>query len=290
MRDLARIRLNQVKTDVVKWKTFINSTDDRTEIKEYINEHFKNRWINLFLKLTTYFITRKKSFVSLGLLYLAIIIPPLTGWSVLSFLVETIIPNENQYKQQIVDFLRYISPTIDIAFVVIVSMVVLTICIFCILSRYWEKEEKLNVEKERTKQLEIFGFTPNEEWFIRNNDIMIAQLGQRYSPQINFSIPKLLPVYQSLVDENEWKEDFRYQLQNIIVEIRKLYNKKNDAVKGEFSIIENRIDNVIVQYNSNDSDIQSILTLLKQIIEDIENCIHNCRIKKLISGDFDYQI
>lgn len=290
MRDSVRFILNQMKDKVVGLKSLINSTEDKKEIKAYINNNFKNKWVNLLLKLATHYITRTKSLISLGIIYLAFIIPSINGWSFLQFLAAIFIPEDYQSKQKIVDSIGMLSQALDIIIVVIVSIVILIIIVFYIVLKYWEKKELIKSETERTRQLEFFGFTPNEEWFISNNDIMIAQLGQRYSPQINFSIPKLLPVYQSLVDENEWKDDFRYHLQNIIVEIRKLYNKKNDAVKGEFNTIENRIDNIIFQYNSNDSDIKSILTLLKQIIEGIEKCINNCRIKNLISEDFDYQV
>ena len=60
MRDSIRYVLNQVKSNMFDFKTFLSSTDGKTEIKAYINENFKNRWINLFLKWVTNYITRKK--------------------------------------------------------------------------------------------------------------------------------------------------------------------------------------------------------------------------------------
>ena len=232
----------------------------------------------------------KKNLISLVIIYLLILVPSVSGWSFLSLLAEIIIPKENQYKEQIIEFLNNFIPIIDYVIAVIASIIVLLTIFIHVLFRYWEKEEKIKVEKERTKQIDFFGFSPSEEWFKNNNDVMIAQLGQRYSPQINFNIPKLLPVYQSLVDEDEWKDDFIIHLQNIVFEIRKLYNKQSKDVKKEFTTIENQIDNIIYLYNSKDSYIKNILTLLNKIIEEVPNCIDRCKVKKLISEDLSYHI
>ena len=131
-----------------------------------------------------------------------------------------------------------------------------------VLTAYFSHKDKV----ERTKQLSLFGFFPTTKWFADNNRDMIAQLGERYSQKVNFTVPKLKPVYQSIVEEEDWKDDFLDILQKIIDEIKKLYK----IYANQFQNIEADINLFVDEFNEGNIQYEEVSQKIRDLLSAIE--------------------
>lgn len=237
MRQRYRKQMNETIRNIM-----MNDISDRRAMFYDIDSKYHNKFVNTVLKLLTIHLAKKKSPISIAIIFLAglfslgNLLNPL--WE---FLTRIIVPDEWPIKSNLLDVFTRSYDALDYTFIILGFIIVLCALIVHILTIYFSYKNK----QECTKQLALFGFYPTCKWFADNNRDMIAQLGERYSQKVNFTVPKLIPVYQSIVEEEDWKEDFLDLLQKIIDEIKKLY----ETHTNEFRDIEASINIFIDEFN-----------------------------------------
>lgn len=259
MRPRYRKQMNETIRDII-----LNDGADRSAMFYDIDRKYPNKYVNTSLKLLTIYFTKKKSPISLAIIVIAGII---SFGNVLSpiweLLIKTIVPDSWSIKSWLLDFLARSYGAIDYTLIILGFIIVLLALTAHGFTVYYSHMDTV----ERTRQLSLFGFFPTGKWFADNNRDMIAQLGERYSQMVNFTVPKLKPVYQSIVDEEDWKDDFLDLLQKIIDEINKLYKNHTTQFKNiedEINLFIDGVNEGKIQYECVSQKLANLLSAIEQ--------------------------
>lgn len=254
MRQRYRKQMNETIRSII-----MDDTSDRKAMFHDIDSKYTNNFVNTVFKLFAIYFAKRKSPISLAIIAIAglfsfgNVLNPL--WELL---IKILVPDSWSAKSDLLAFFARSYTAFDYILVILGFFIVLLALTTYLLAAYFSHKDK----EERTKQISLFGFFPTDKWFADNNRDMIAQLGERYSQKVNFTIPKLKPVYQSIVEEDGWKDDFIDLLQRIIDDIKKLYEIHAD----QFLNIEASINLFIDNFNEGNirhHDVgQNIRTLL----------------------------
>lgn len=237
MRQRYRKQMNETIRSIM-----MNDASDRRAMFYDIDSKYPNKFVNTVFKLLTIYFAKKKSPISIAIIFLAGLFSfgnlfnPL--WELLT---KIMVPDEWPIKSSLLDFFVRSYSALDYTIIILGFIIVLCALIVHVLTIYFSYKNK----QECARQLALFGFYPTSKWFTDNNRNMIAQLGERYSQRINFTVLKLIPVYQSIVEEEDWKEDFLDLLQKVVDDIKKLY----EAHTNEFRNIEANINIFIDEFN-----------------------------------------
>jgi len=258
MRQQYRKQMNETIKGII-----MNDAFDRSAMFYDIDNKYPNKFVNTLFKLLTIYFAKKKSPISLaiivvaGILSFGNILNPL--WELL---IKNFVPDGWSIKSDLLGFFTRSYSAFDYTLVILGFIVVLLSLLAHVFTIYFSYKDKV----ERTKQISLFGFFPTSKWFDDNNRDMIAQLGERYSQMVNFTVPKLKPMYQSIVEEEDWKNDFLDLLQKIIDEIKKLYK----IHANQFQNIEAGINLFIDEFNEGNIQYGEVSQKISELLSAIE--------------------
>lgn len=182
----------------------------------------------------------------------------------------------------------------------------------------WAKKENLNIEFipwwnsdliERLQKPEnsgsiLFWFDKEsftDEWFQRNVETATANLGNRYTPAINFEL-EISKIFNGIAQDEKFEKQYHDKLDELLIKTKKVRsNYKDDTLNtlinrlNEYCLILERQFELLTSYENIKFDFNPIKNKLKEIsnlFSDIENRIDELKTLKTAnkSTSADYSL
>ncbi len=270
MQKYVNNRWEQLREKYRKFESQLTNILGKEDVNTFIEKNFSNKYIKLILL----FLVRKTTILTVTRIYLCFvggfILEKLPIWKSLA---NVIIPDRFPWKNKLILFVGDLFSSIDPYIIGIVTIGFVFGLIAYLLSRYIN----LKLEQEATKQMEFFGFKAEHSWFIQNNEIRISQIGPRYSKSVNFKNPNLYPIYEGVIEDVQWRQDYHDYMQRFLFEAKKMYDNKSEDIKKADYVILKSIETIKDAFNNKSKSLFELIQDAQNLYDEFEKANQESR-------------
>lgn len=149
-------------------------------------------------------------------------------------------------------------------------------------SRIFDIENSLNnLDKQIKRIAKLITFNPDKNWFIKQNQLAIHDLGERYSPEVNFELSDKF-VFEGIGRSAKFEREAIKRLDNLLIKGKKILIKRTDIdnINEIMEKLEKYFDELFNRFKSTNfqgtktTPIDSFLEIsdkIRKLVEEVES-------------------